>query len=47
LIAAAPDLFKLVQDMLANFYDQERNDEVIEIVAQAKFTIAKVLGEST
>lgn len=46
LIAAAPDLFELVQDMLANFHDQECNDEVIEIVARAKFTIAKVLGES-
>lgn len=46
LIAAAPDLFELVKAMLANFHDQECSDEVIEIVAQAKFTIAKVLGES-
>lgn len=46
LTKAAPDLLVLVEDLLSNFHDQERNDEVIEIVARAKLIISEVYGES-
>ena len=47
LIETAPDLLEVLQDMLSNFHDQERNDEVIKIVAKAKLIIARVNGELT
>ena len=46
LIETAPDLLEVLQDMLSNFHDQERNDKVIKIVAKAKLIIARVNGES-
>ena len=45
LTKAAPDLLGLVEDLLSNLHDQECNDEVIEIVARAKLTIAQVYGQ--
>jgi hypothetical protein len=45
LIAAAPDLLKAAQAMLACCYDLERNDETLEAVKVTMKAIAVATGE--
>lgn len=40
LIAAAPDLLQALKDMLANCYDEERDDFIFQAVKNARAAIA-------
>ena len=44
LIAAAPELFDALKLMLAECFDEERDDATIHAVAQARAAIAKAEG---
>lgn len=46
LIAAAPDLLKACQNMLACCYDMERNDETLAAVKSTMYAIAKATNQT-